>query len=127
MENFESRKAVLAATNETDLLWDLERRLWLDGEPRYRAALDPACMMTFGFGVLAGEAIMESLEAAPRWTSVDMAERRLTRPGDDLAVLAYRATGRREGEPPYEAWCSSTYRRDGPRWRLVQHQQTPAQ
>lgn len=108
------------------MLWDLERRFWLDGEPHYRAALDPVCLMVFGFGVLNREAILESLEAAPRWTSVTMAERRLARPTDELALLAYRATGLRESEPPYEAWCSSTYRRDGPRWRLVQHQQTQA-
>ncbi|MGA0605824.1 nuclear transport factor 2 family protein [Phenylobacterium sp. VNQ135] len=112
--------------NETDLLWDLERRFWLEGEGHYRAALDPHCVMVFGFGSLTGEAILESLEAAPRWNAVAMAERRLARPTDDLAVLAYLAAGRREGEPAYEAWCSSTYRRDGPRWRLVQHQQTPA-
>lgn len=112
--------------NETDLLWDLERRFWLEGAAHYERALDPGCVMVFPFGVLTGEAILESLEAAPRWASVETAERRLAQPADDLAVLAYLATGRRTGEAPYEAWCSSTYRRDGPRWRLVQHQQTPA-
>lgn len=112
--------------NETDLLWDLERRFWLDGPEHYRAGLDPACVMVFPFGVLAGEAILQSLEGAPRWAAVEMTGRQAARPTDDLAVLAYRATGRRDGAADYEAWCSSTYRRDGPRWRLVQHQQTPA-
>lgn len=112
--------------NETDQLWDLERRFWLEGPEHYARALDPGCVMVFPFGVLQGAAIAASLDGAPRWTSVDMAERTLARPTDDLVVLAYRARGERAGAEPYAAWCSSTYRRDGAGWRLVQHQQTPA-
>ena len=112
--------------NETDLLWQLERGFWLRGVEHYRLAMDPACMMVFPMGVLTGGAITAALQGTPRWASVEMAEQQVGRPSDDLAVLAYRATGQRAGEPPYEVWCSSTYRRDGPRWRLVQHQQTPA-
>lgn len=111
--------------NETDHLWELERGFWLRGIEHYRLALDPSCVMVFPMGVLQGEAIATSLQGAPRWTSVEMAERQVGRPSDNLTVLAYRATGRREGQGAYEAWCSSTYRRDGPGWRLVQHQQTP--
>jgi len=112
--------------NETDHLWDLERRFWLEGPQHYRAAMDPACVMVFPSGVLRAEAILDSLMGAPRWESVAMVERALARPADELAVLAYRAMAVREGAEPHTAWCSSTYRRDGPRWRLVQHQQTPA-
>lgn len=112
--------------NETNLLWDLERRFWLAGSEHYRQVMDPACVMVFPMGVLAGDEILPSLESAPRWAEVEMAERRLSRPADELAVLAYRASGRREGAAAYEAWCSSTYRRQGSGWRLIQHQQTPA-
>lgn len=111
--------------NETDHLWELERGFWLKGADHYRLALDPSCVMVFPMGAVQGEAILAAVQAAPRWALVQMAERQTGRPSNDLAVLAYRATGHREGPAPYEAWCSSTYRRDGPRWRLIQHQQTP--
>ena len=55
-----------------------------------------------------------------------MIETQVARPGDDVLVLAYKAEGRREGAAAYSAYCTSTYRRSGGRWRLVQHQQTPA-
>lgn len=118
---------VSSSMNETDHLWDLERRFWLRGPEHFARALDPDGVMVFPFGVLRGAAITASLEGAPRWASVEIGERTLAQPTGELAVLAYRASGRRDGEAPYEAWCSSTYRRDGPGWRLVQHQQTPLQ
>lgn len=108
--------------------WDLERRLWLEGAAAYEALLDPACVMVFPapVGVLSGPAIPQSLAGAPRWAEVEMEDAHVARPTDDLAVLAYRAVARRAGDPPYRAWCSSTYgRTDGVCWRLVQHQQTP--
>ncbi len=110
-----------------DEAWRAERRFWTGGEDHYREALDPACVMVFPApaGTIAGPAIAESLAGAPRWASVEMAERHIGRPATDLLVLAYKAHGVREGATSYEAYCTSTYRRDGDRWRLVQHQQTP--
>jgi hypothetical protein len=107
--------------------WEIERRLWLDGAAAFEARLDPACVMAFPAptGLLAGAAIVESLKGAPRWAELEMQEAHLARPADDLAVLAYRAVARREGGAPYRAWCTSTYRLDEGRWRLLQHQQTP--
>ena len=105
----------------------MEERFWAAGEDHYRDALDPACVMAFPApaGIIEGPAIAQSLAGAPRWASVTMAETRIGRPSDDLLVLAYRARGRRDGAAPYEAYCTSTYRKAGGRWRLVQHQQTP--
>ncbi len=106
----------------------LEQAFWTQGAAHYRAFLDPACVMAFPAptGILSGtQAITATLEGAPRWRAVTMHERRLARVGSDLAVHAYRAEAVREGGPPYVAYCTSTYRRDGQRWRLVQHQQTP--
>jgi hypothetical protein len=107
----------------TDELWTTERRLWLEGAEAFAAVLDPGCLMVFPdpVGVLAGRAILDSLEGAPRWAEVTMDARRLARPGADTVVLVYYATGHRDGAEPYRAWCSSTYVRG----RLVQHQQTP--
>lgn len=107
-------------------LWKLEEAFWTGGEDHYQSALDPACLMVFpGVGPLTASAALEGLKSAPRWKSVGMDDRRLTRPSEEVATLAYRARGEREGAAPYEAWCSSSYRRDGERWLLFQHQQTP--
>ena len=108
-------------------LWAMERSLWLGGPDVYRRVLDPACLAALpGVGILpASAAILKSLEEAPRWDEVEMGDRQLARPADDIAVLAYSAVGRRTGAEPYRTLCTSTYRRDGARWRLVQHQQTP--
>ena len=109
-------------------LWDLERRFWTEGSEHYCAALHPESVMVFvePAGILSGDEIIEQVEAADRWRDVEMTERTLTRPSPDVAVLAYRATARREGTDPYSCGCSSTYLRDGGEWKLVQHQQTPA-
>ena len=55
-----------------------------------------------------------------------MSERKLQRPSADLMVLGYVAEGRREQTVSQQLVCSSTYRRDGGGWKLIQHQQTPA-
>jgi hypothetical protein len=108
--------------------WRTEERFWTGGEDHYREALDPACVMAFPppAGIIAGTGIARALAGAPRWLSVAMAERHASRPSDDLLVLAYRARGQRDGAAPYDAYCTSTYRKAGDRWRLAQHQQTPA-
>ena len=112
-----------------DEAWCMERAFWTGGAEHYRDALDPACVMAFPApaGIIAGPGIAESLAGAPRWSSVGMSEAHVARPADGLLVLAYKAKGERDGAAPYTAHCTSTYRRaDDGRWRLVQHQQTPA-
>ena len=107
--------------------WRAEERFWTGGEDHYSEALDPECVMAFPApaGIMrGGAAIARSLAGVPRWASVEMAERHVGRPTADLLVLAYRARGSRDGAAPYGAYCTSTYRDDGYRWRLVQHQQT---
>ena len=105
--------------------WELERQFWISGPEFYERHLDPECLMAFpGLGVVRAAEILASLKDAPRWTSVDMAERAMTRPSEAVLVLAYRATGHRNGSAPYKAVCTSTYRAAGTRWMLIQHQQT---
>jgi Domain of unknown function (DUF4440) len=107
--------------------WRIEERFWLGGEEFFRERLDAECMMVFPqpVGILAGNGILKSLKGAPRWESVEMADRHTART-EGLATLAYLAEGRRQGRPAYRALCSSTYARcGGGDWRLVQHQQTP--
>ena len=109
-------------------LWQRERDFWLSPAADHAAGLSPHCLMAFAppTGILRGrEAVLDSLRAAPRWTAVEFEQCTLERADPDTAVLAYRALGSRPGAPAYCAYCSSTYRRDGRDWRLIQHQQTP--
>jgi len=108
-------------------IWALEERLWLEGEQIYRDLLDPSCLMAFpGAGVMRAKQILESVERAPRWASVSMEDRSVGHAGEDVIVLGYMAEGRRDGAEPYRCFCTSTYRAGGNGWKIVQHQQTPA-
>jgi hypothetical protein len=105
----------------------LEERFWLEGCSAYEDLLDPACIMAFpSMGVMRAADVLDNLKQAPRWSSVEMSDRAVCRAGDAVLVLGYTAEGRREGADPYHCVCTSTYRADGKRWKLVQHQQTIA-
>lgn len=108
------------------VIWANEERLWRDGPDAMAAALDGDAVMVFAppVGILSGTDILHSMEGAPRWTELTMTERVVAWPSSDVAVLAYRAEGRRGDAAPYVAYCTSTWRSDGERWHLVQHQQT---
>lgn len=107
--------------------WTLEERLWLEGSGIYDASLDPACLVAFpGMGVMRAADVLDSLKDAPRWASVAMTDQVVGRAGEDVLVLGYTAEGRRNGAAPYRCFCTSTYRRGGGAWKLVQHQQTMA-
>ncbi|MDK1490355.1 hypothetical protein QN219_09815 [Sinorhizobium sp. 7-81] len=107
--------------------WDLEQRLWLEGLDTYRKLLDEQCIMAFPapVGLMRVPSIIDSLESAPRWDRVIMAERSVGRPAHGCLVLGYCAEGYRAGTKPYGAYCTSTYCDTGAGWKLVQHQQTP--
>lgn len=113
---------------ETTLV-GLERRFWTGDADFYRQNLadDAVMVLPDPAGTLGREEVVASLVAAPRWSEVEIAEPRLVPLGFGAAVLAYRATARREDLPaPYVASCGSVYvRRDGA-WLLAFHQQTPS-
>lgn len=112
---------------DDEAAWALEERFWLEGSSVYDDLVDPACLMAFpGMGVMRAAEVLDSLDSAPRWASVEMTGRAVGRAGEDVIVLGYTAEGRRDGAEPYRCFCTSTYRADGERWRLAQHQQTVA-
>jgi hypothetical protein len=110
-----------------DEVWKLEERFWLEGSEVYDELLDERCVMAFlsPIGIMQGSEITRSLQGAPRWRTVAIAERTVGRPDADTIVLGYRAEGQRAGAETYTAFCTSTYRLAGESWKLVQHQQTP--
>lgn len=104
----------------------MEEGFWLDGPAFYETSMATDARMVFPapVGILAGREITEGLRQAPRWNSVDFDSKTEAELGGTV-VLAYQATGRREGEQPYTAFCMSTYVRSDDTWVLLAHQQTP--
>ncbi len=113
---------------DDDRVWAFEESLWTGDAEHYRESIDAECLMVLPappFVMSGGEAI-EAVAATPRWSRVELADRRVARPQEGLIVIAYHATAERDGGEGYEAHCTSTYRRLGhDEWRVVQHQQTP--
>ena len=108
-------------------LWDLEERFWTQGADSARrvTAKGAVFVLPYPAGILQGDALWREKDIAQRWRSVVMSERYMSSQ-DDIAVLAYRVSAERSGEPIYEALCTSTYLRDDDNWVRLSHQQTPA-
>lgn len=108
--------------------WRVEESLWTGLPSEFADRVSAHCLMAFAdpVDVISGTEAAEGLNALERWATVEMTAKQLTRPGEGLVILAYRAEGQRDLAPAYRAYCTSTYHRsDGGRWLLVQHQQTP--
>ncbi|OOY02929.1 DUF4440 domain-containing protein [Thioclava sp. F28-4] len=109
-----------------ETLWEMEKSFWLDGPDFYESAMASNAKMVFPspVGILEGEQILEGLNQGPRWEAVDFEDKTETGLGH-TAVLAYKATGRREGDAPYVTLCASTYVKADKNWVLLAHQQSP--
>lgn len=105
---------------------EFETSLWLGGEDVYRERVSPQCLMVLPEPpfVMSGEQAIEAVSQTPRWSRVELADLRISRPQEGLIVLAYEARAARD-EQSYRAWCTSTYRRlEHEAWEVVQHQQS---
>lgn len=113
---------------DTQTLWHLERRFWLDGAPFYEDHLSPDCVMVVpaSAGILERAAILAGVAHAPRWVEVEMTVQRHLRLSDAATLLVYKAAARREAAgSDYRALVSSVYRIHGSKALLAFHQQTP--
>ena len=109
-------------------VWAFEESLWTADAERYRASIDDEALMVLPKPpfVMSGPQAIDAVAATPRWSHVELSERRVARPQEGLIVVAYLARASNGGADGYEAHCTSTYRRLGhEEWRVVQHQQTP--
>lgn len=116
------------ADKAEDLLFELEEQFWIKGAEYYEQRLARAAIMVFPdpAGVMVKDEVVASLDGKPRWSNVALEEHRLLELTPTTAVITYRATAQRQGEPqPYVARASSAYVHDGRVWRLAFHQQTP--
>jgi len=109
-----------------DTLWATEERFWTQGADSARTMTAKGAVFVFPYpvGILQGDRIWREDLVAQRWRSVEFSERCVSRE-KDIAVLAYRASANREGEPRYEAYCTSSYLNDNGTWLRILHQQTP--
>ncbi|UFN50553.1 DUF4440 domain-containing protein [Roseomonas sp. OT10] len=113
---------------EDERVWSFEESLWTGDAAHYRECIDPECLMVLPMPpyVMSGEQSVAAVSGTPRWARAALTERQVARPQEGLIVVAYKARAERDGVPPYEAHCTSTYRRLAHEaWRVVQHQQTP--
>lgn len=111
-----------------DLLFALEEQFWLKSADHYRHNLADAALMVFPdpAGVQVKDEVLSSVAGASRWTDVALEEHRVMELSNGAALVTYKATAHRAGEPkPYQARASSAYVHDGSRWKLAFHQQTP--
>lgn len=116
-----------------DELLGLEREGWnalsTSGEAAegfYAENLAAQVLMLLPGGVVIDdrEEVIKSMGGAP-WTSFELSDQRVLELVEGSAVVAYRASARREGDEPYTALFNSTYVREDGAWRLAVHQQTP--
>ncbi len=121
------RKPESPSPRDEAALWEMEERFWTGGADSARQMTASGAIFVFPYpaGILRGDALWREKDVAQRWRSVVMSERTLTRTGD-VAVLAYRVSAERGGDPICEALCTSTYLKDDTGWLRLTHQQTPA-
>lgn len=106
-------------------LWEFEKRLWTGDAGHYRATIDKDCVMVIPAKpfLLSGDQAIAAVSDTPRWTEVEFSEQKVARPEEGLIAIAYHAHARRD-EEHYEAFCTSTLRREGhDDWKVIQHSQ----
>jgi hypothetical protein len=85
---------------------------------------DAVILFPGGLRIEGRERSLESLGTQP-WKSYELDDMRVIQLTDKAAMVIYKTTAYREGNPQYVALISSTYIHDG-EWKLVIHQHTPA-
>lgn len=109
-------------------VWAFEEGLWTGDAAHYQELIDDECLMVLPADpfVMTGNQSVKAVSDTPRWSSVDISDRQISRPEDGLIVVAYKVEAHRDKADVYVAYCTSTYRRVAhENWRVIQHQQTP--
>jgi hypothetical protein len=113
---------------DDERIWTFETGLWTGDTEHYRQSIDDACLMVLPTSpfIMVGNAAIEAVSKTPRWTQINLSQRKVSRPQDGLIVVAYFAEASIGEDEKYTAYCTSTYRRRGhDNWTVIQHQQTP--
>ncbi|KQM68246.1 hypothetical protein [Sphingomonas sp. Leaf20] len=108
-------------------VWEFEGSLWDASDEHYQNRIDEEIVMVLPRPpyVFQGQDAKDAVKATPDWDTVELSDRRVSRPQEGLIVVAYTARCT-SGDEKYEAHCTSTLRMRGhDDWLVVQHQQTP--
>lgn len=109
-------------------IWELEESLWTGTAEQYEKLIDGDCLMVVPMPpyILGGTDAADTMGTTPRWDSVELSNRMVTRPQEGLIVVAYTAHAQKADHDDYEAHCTTVLRRlEHDEWRVIQHQQTP--
>ena len=115
---------------EIEHLVEMERNGWRalsngTGAEFYDAALAPDAVMALPVGLLDRQTCIDAMAAAPPWNTHELSEFQVLDLSEASAVVVYRATAQREGQPSYSALMSTVYTEKDGRWLISLHQQTP--
>jgi hypothetical protein len=108
----------------TDDLISIEHELAAGDGSAYRKHLRKDAVVIVPGATLDKEATIAAIDAEGDWDEFAIEGETGLRLGSDAAVVTYRFRGRR-GDFRYSAQLASAYAREGERWLLVLHQQTP--
>jgi hypothetical protein len=125
-------RTILTEVNSTSLADELElleRQGWdalsgQNGAAFYEAVMANEGLMVFPGLVMDKPASLDAIRAAGPWLNFELTDVRVARVAE-AGLISYRAVGQRADRPPYQAVMSSVYVRQGGRWRLLLHQQSP--
>lgn len=114
-----------------DELFAIEEGFWLGDQAFFRDHLDDRCLLAFPqmgemHGVKSRDEVAATASTQPgRWKDLNMSDRHVVRPAEDVAIISYRADVKRFDGEPYAALIGSGYvKRDGG-WKLAFHQHSP--
>lgn len=113
---------------EAQDLVELEQRFWTSDVDMYRQRVTDDALMVFAepVGILTKAQILTSIAGAARWADVRFENVQVRPVANDVVLLVYKATARRENDDDwYEALASSVYMKRTGEWMLAFHQQTP--
>jgi hypothetical protein len=95
------------------------------GAAFYEEILTPHALMVVPGMVLTKERAVKEIDAGTPWTAFRIEDPLVVRLTEQSAVLTYRATARRGGEPAHVILMTSVYVENSGSWKLAFHQQTP--
>src|SRR5262245_15332936 len=102
-------------------LLSLEKQFWTQGKDFYRKKLDERCLVAFTemAGVMSKEQVVSTIDDQKRFRDIDIEQKGLLQPDDDVAVLTYRVKAQRPDGERYQAVVSSGYARRNGEWKMV--------
>jgi hypothetical protein len=95
------------------------------GADFYDRNLTENAVMIFPMGVLDRAQSIEAMRAAPPWSSFRIDEPQVMSLTAESAILTYRATAQRDGQPEYNALMTTAFVKEDGTWKTALHQHTP--